>query len=196
MGVHICKTTQHICIKYYYLETSERNYSRGYGGRLVLRTPPPPQRPHGVLLCYRLTEFVFKVLKVPTGDLCSLWSWEALRLCAGSWKQVPRKRSQGCRGQMQSSNSQVTAGRSMVHCTQSRTVAPESGHAAWFPASWSQSQLLRRRLRLELPQCLFPLSLVLNLRTVTFLLLRVTVGRASPWYKQIKIIWFLSDRLT
>ena len=44
--VHICKTTQEMCIKYCYLGTSERSYGRGYSLRPVLA------RLHRVLFGY------------------------------------------------------------------------------------------------------------------------------------------------
>ena len=39
-GLHICKTTQEMCIRYCYLGTSERSQSRGLGGRGLSREAP------------------------------------------------------------------------------------------------------------------------------------------------------------
>ena len=47
-GTHfsVCKVTQNVCIKYYYLGPSERSYRGGYGIQLC------PRKAHRVLLDY------------------------------------------------------------------------------------------------------------------------------------------------
>ena len=46
MGFNICKTTQGACIRYCYLHTSERSYSRGRDDGVC------PRKAHGLLLGY------------------------------------------------------------------------------------------------------------------------------------------------
>ena len=63
-AVHICKTTQEVCIKYCYLDTSERSWSRGCRRRPILGSS---QR---LLLSYRaVTSCEFQSPSILAGKL-------------------------------------------------------------------------------------------------------------------------------
>lgn len=51
-GFNIWKTAHEACIRYFHLGTSERNYSRGYGGGVCPRKVP------WVLLSYRFSSYM------------------------------------------------------------------------------------------------------------------------------------------
>ena len=78
-GFSMCKTTQGVCIRYCYLHTAERSYSRGYGMRSVLG------RPHWLLLSYT------RCLGSAAGEGgVAFWAWGAAGLQSSKGPASPQ----------------------------------------------------------------------------------------------------------